>query len=79
MKVPITRRALIARINRKLAKDYKVLRKSTERMKSQHQFGEYFILDILHNYIGDPDVSDLAEYATEIGCFSPAFEELEDA
>jgi len=49
-KIPVSARAAIARINRKLRSDFEVLK--TARSESvERNVGRYFILDVQHNYI----------------------------
>lgn len=74
-KVPVTHRALIQRINRKLAKEGQQLRK-TRGMRAYLDLGEYFVLDLSGNYpvkkLNEPD---LVPYARKLGALRP-FETL---
>jgi hypothetical protein len=64
-KVPVSMRALIQRINRKLAPDDKRLKKMrSERWRSE--VGEYFIVDVNRNMITDKHV-DPKELGRELG------------
>jgi len=50
MKVSVTLRAVIQRINRKLSKDYKKLEKSRS-INMKNNCGEYYILDTYRNTV----------------------------
>jgi len=54
-KISISMRALIQRINRVLAKDNEVLKKSRSSRTSL-SVGEYFVLDIMKNFISRTQV-----------------------
>ncbi len=75
-KVPVSERALFARINRVLAKEEKSLRRCREDSSSYRDCGRYYIIDIRRNYVMNTDV-DLAAFAKELGLLRP-FEELSD-
>jgi hypothetical protein len=63
-KVPVSTRALIARINRKIAKDGEQLRKmrGPARMLSP----TYYVVDIQHNFVVS-EFSDLEGFGRECG------------
>ncbi len=52
-KVPISDRALLARINRKLAKKMQTLRQCRAGSRWYHELGDYYILDLNRNWIVD--------------------------
>jgi hypothetical protein len=63
-KVPITERALIQRINRKLKPDLEMLRVTRERW--QTELGRFHIIDFDKNWICRKDV-DLEELGRDLG------------
>lgn len=74
MKVKISSRALMQRINRRLAKEGEVLR--TSRGTSEiHNLGNYFIVDLRTNSVTAHQIDDLEGLAREIGVIKP-YEEL---
>ena len=75
--VPVTTRALIQRINRALAKEDEMLRKSSKRAVAD--LGEYYIVDVSRNAVGRHGFNhgDLEPLARELGVMSD-FEKLED-
>ena len=71
-KVPVTRRSLIARINRKLAHDGQKLRKSSPRC--ENDLGQYHTIDVTYNRVELLNV-DVEAYARELEVMA-AWEEL---
>jgi hypothetical protein len=67
-KVSVTQRALIARINRALAKQDELLKTCREDGPSFHQLGRYYIVDINRNMLLHSDI-DLEELGRELGVF----------
>ena len=66
--VPVSERAIIARINRKLRPDLIQLKKLRgDRWLSD--LGRYYLIDG-SNHVAGTDI-DLAEYATELGVLKP--------
>jgi hypothetical protein len=63
-KVPVTERALLQRINRKLAADNEVL-KRTRGEKMKREFGDYYHLDLMRNCILGSSV-DLEKWGREM-------------
>ena len=63
--VPITIRALVQRINRKLAEDGEVL-KAPRGARALQELGDYYILDINLNAVLHKDV-DVEELGRELG------------
>jgi hypothetical protein len=51
MKRTITESALIQRLNRSLAKDYEMIRKSRPKKSGYKELGDYYILDCYRNII----------------------------
>lgn len=60
---------MIARINRRLAKDGKFLRKTRSNSHFRRDVGIYYVLDSYKHIIGGTD--DLAAYAAQIGALDP--------
>ena len=73
-RVPVTARALIQRINRKLAEEGEVL-KAARGAKVEQQLGTYYTLDMRTNAVVAKDV-DLERLGRELGALKP-FEELQ--
>jgi hypothetical protein len=69
MKIPVSERALIARINRKLTHDGERLCQSRSAQTSA-SVGEYFILDVMRNFISHQNV-ELENLAKELGVLQP--------
>lgn len=76
-KVPVSERALFARINRKLAKDGQVLRKCKQDSTWHGELGNYYIVDANKNFIAAKDC-DLKVLGREVGCLSE-WEQLDPA
>lgn len=74
--VPVTRRALIARINRTLRKQDETLKAVRGDGRARQELGDYYILDAAHVRILRANV-DLAAIGTELGVLAP-YEKLED-
>ena len=68
-KVTVSERAILARINRKLAKDNEVVKKA-RTMRTQNDMGDFYRLDLHRNCVIGHDV-DLADLAAEIGVLRP--------
>jgi hypothetical protein len=64
-KRPVTVRALIQRINRKLAPDYRKIMKCRENANGWDYLGEYYVVDLLHNNVVDTHV-DLKKIAVKL-------------
>ncbi|WP_315720157.1 MULTISPECIES: hypothetical protein [unclassified Bradyrhizobium] len=73
-KVPVTMRALIARINRKLAHDYLAMRRCRSSSRWYYDLGDFYVVDNLHNNIEAVSI-DPVEYGRELGVLQP-FEEV---
>jgi hypothetical protein len=69
MQAPISERALIARINRKLARDGQQLRVNTSNAWRQ-DLGNYYVLDGNINSVVSTH-EDLEPLARELGCLKP--------
>ena len=65
-KIPVSRRALIRRINRRLRKDALTLKISRPNSRSRAELGEFYHVDD-RNHVTGPEVSDLEAYARAIG------------
>lgn len=72
--VPVSRVALVQRINRLLAKDDEQLR-ATRGGKAQEQLGDFYTVDLRLNAIIHQHIN-LEEFGREIGALK-AFEHLE--
>lgn len=64
--VPISERALLARINRKLKPDYEALRRAREDSCGFNELGRYFLLDLYRNAVVEMHV-DLEMKGRELG------------
>lgn len=49
--IPVSERALIARVNRKLSKEYKRIRKTRPDSRARYNLGIYYLLNHLNNII----------------------------
>jgi len=68
-KVPITMRALIQRINRKLAQDDEVLHAARSE-RARQDVGDYFVVDIRHGGINHKNV-DVDALGRDLGVLRP--------
>jgi hypothetical protein len=64
-KVPVSKRALVQRINRKLAEDNGVLR-AARGFQEQNELGELYVLSIRKNYVTEKHV-DLEKLGRKLG------------
>ena len=62
---PVTEKAIVARINRRLKPDLTMLRKS-RGARTEATLGEYYVIDLRHNAVLDTHV-DPESYARELG------------
>ena len=67
--VPVSMRALIQRINRKLWPELQQL-KATRGDRWRNQLGDYYVVDLNSNAILSQHVSP-EKYGRELGCLSP--------
>lgn len=67
MKKSVSRRALIARINRALAPRGEALRKSTARMISSSGLGEFYVHDVSRNAVAGTYFPGLEDLGRELG------------
>jgi hypothetical protein len=74
-KLPVSTRAILARINRALRDQNRELR-PTKGHKAQEEFGAFYIIDTGKNQLVEWNI-DLAKYVFELGCLQP-YERLED-
>jgi hypothetical protein len=72
-KVHVSLQATIQRINRKLRKDGKTLKKN--RSSFDGNLGDYFVVDLTRNFVVDRDV-DVEELARDNGVLKP-YERIE--
>ena len=73
MKAPVSTRALIQRINRKLATEQQQL-KATRGERWRTELGDYYIIDANHNFVIAQHV-DLEKLGRELECL-PKWEKL---
>ena len=74
-KAPVSRRALIQRLNRKLVKDGLTLKKTSGK-RAKSDLGEYFVLDLKRNSAAELHV-DLEKLGRKHGVLE-AWERMED-
>jgi hypothetical protein len=66
----VSRAALIARINRRLAKDGEALRQCPENRRDYHILGDAYVIDLNRNVVISKHV-DLRRYAKNLGALKP--------
>lgn len=76
MKATISRRALLARINRKLATEQKQMKQARQGTRLHQDVGDFYIVDLNRNTI-DSMHCDLEGWGKELGAMAP-YESLED-
>ncbi|WP_316205267.1 hypothetical protein [Bradyrhizobium sp. SZCCHNS3004] len=69
-KVPVTMRALLARINRRLARDDQALRSCRSDSRWWRDLGDHYVVDVNRNIIQDTFV-DPVIYGSELGVMQP--------
>lgn len=74
-RVPVSRAALTARINRKLAKKDQILRKTREWKgegvsRAWLDCGDYYIIDLRSNFLIEKFIGFPEDFAREIGCLA---------
>lgn len=74
-KAPVSERALLARINRKLVKDGEKLLRCKQSTRAYAELGDYYVVDTGANVILSKNC-DLEETGRELGVLA-AWEELE--
>jgi hypothetical protein len=65
-KVPVSERALVARINRKLEGDSEAIRRCRRDSKGWSELGDYYLIDLEKNCLIAKDV-DLQDFARKLG------------
>jgi hypothetical protein len=73
-KIPITKRALIQRINRKLKPQYERMQSCRRNSRWWRDLGDLYVVDTYRNAIRNTHV-DVEKYAREIGVLQP-FEQV---
>jgi len=68
--VPITERALLQRINRRLRAGNEVLKRTRDNGRAAAELGEFYALDISRNIITAVHV-DLEEWGRDLGALRP--------
>ncbi len=76
MKKTVTERALLARINRKLAKTDEVMKKCRADTSAYNDFGDYYIISLTENIVSSTHV-DLDALSRDLGVLQ-SYEVLED-
>ena len=66
MSIPVTERALLGRINRKLAHDGQKLYRTRLGTRAEHEFGNYYIVDTFTSAV-HAHHCDLADVGRELG------------
>ncbi len=69
-KVPVSERALVARINRVLAKDDETLRRCRDDSRGFNELGRYYTVDFTRNVIVGKD-HDLEKLGRKLGVLAP--------
>jgi hypothetical protein len=75
-KTTVSEQALIARINRKLAKEGSKMKRCRENSKDFTTLGYFYTVDLMRNTIEDYNL-DLAKYGKELDVLAD-YEEMED-
>jgi hypothetical protein len=75
-KVPVSERALFARINRALAKDGEGLRRCRRNSRAWPELGDYYVINVNKNWITGKQI-DLEGYGRELKVLAD-FEELSE-
>src|SRR5689334_12104789 len=73
-KIPVSQRALLARINCELAKKGEKMRRCPQGSRWFRDLGPFFVLNVRRNIITAKDC-DLATWGRDLGCLEP-YEEL---
>jgi len=68
-KAAVSERAILARINRKLASDKEAIRKSRSA-QMRASVGQFYRIDLMRNFISGQDI-DLTRFAKELGVLRP--------
>ena len=68
-KVPITERALIQRINRKLKEDDRIMKAARAGTRAEQEVGRYYLINS-RNHVVDGHC-DLEEYGRDLGVLAP--------
>ena len=72
----VSRQALIARVNRRLAKQNESLRRCPENRSDYHTLGDFYVLDLSRNAVCKKHV-DIQKFAKTLGALRPG-ERLDD-
>jgi len=64
--VPVSKRALLARLNRKLAADLEMVKTTRDNTRARRDLGEFYVVDMLINRIVEHDI-DLDDFARKRG------------
>ena len=68
--VPVSERALMARVNRKLRDNDEVLRHAAELSRAWSNLGSYYTVNVRINGVTRSHI-DIEELARELGCLKP--------
>ncbi len=69
-KAAISERALFARVNRKLAKEFQSIRRCRADTRGYETLGDFFLVDFRDNAVLGHDI-DLEGFARELGVMKP--------
>jgi|APFre7841882630_1041343.scaffolds.fasta_scaffold00134_4 hypothetical protein len=64
--VPVSRRALLARLNRKLVPDLETVKRTRDNTRARQDLGEFYVVDEQINGIVEHDI-DLEDFARKRG------------
>ena len=66
MTVPVSKRALLARLNRKLVADLETVKRTRDNTRARQDLGEFYVVDEQINGIVEHDI-DLEDFARKRG------------
>ena len=69
-KVPVSTRALVQRINRKLQKDDEKLKACRRDSRAYHDLGDFYVVDVSTGFVTTKDI-DLEGIGREMGVLKP--------
>lgn len=68
--MPVSPRALLARINRKLVHDGECMKTCRSDSRWWHDLGDYYVVDLSRNFLTHKHY-DLEEWGRDLGCLKP--------
>ena len=69
MTVPVSKRALLARLNRKLVADLETVKRTRDNTRARQDLGEFYVVDEQINGIVEHDI-DLEDFARKCGALA---------